>query len=55
MTLFRSLTLIPTDVNLVVTQPTIKIDIWSWKAEISLIGVWHIENLPQGTNIIGIK
>jgi len=39
----------------VVMQPTIKIEIWSWKAEIGLIGVWHNENLPQGTNTIGMK
>jgi len=36
----------------VVTQPTIKIEIWSRKAEIGLIGVWHNGNLPQGTNTI---
>jgi len=39
----------------VVTQPTIKIKIWSWKAEIGLIRVWHNGNLPQGTNIIGMS
>jgi hypothetical protein len=39
----------------VVTQPTIKIDMWSQKAEIGLIGVWHNENLPQDTNTIGMK
>jgi hypothetical protein len=39
----------------VVTQPTIKIEIWSRKAEIGLIGVWHNENLPQGTNTIGLS
>jgi hypothetical protein len=39
----------------VVTQPTIKIEIWSRKAEIGLIGVWHNGNLPQGTNTIGMK
>jgi len=39
----------------VVTQPTIKIEIWSCKAEIGLIGVWHNENLPQGTNTIGMR
>jgi hypothetical protein len=39
----------------VVTQPTIKIEIWSWKAEIGLIGVWHNGNLPQGTNTIGMS
>ena len=54
-TLFRSLALIPTDANLVITQPTIKIEIWSRKAEIGLIGVWHNENLPQGTNTIGMS
>jgi hypothetical protein len=37
----------------VIMQPTIKIEIWSWKAEIGLIGVWHNENLPRGTNTIG--
>jgi hypothetical protein len=36
----------------VVMQPTIKIEIWSRKAEIGLIGVWHNENMPQGTNTI---
>jgi hypothetical protein len=30
----------------VVTQPTIKIEIWSRKAKIGLIGVWHNGNLP---------
>jgi len=39
----------------VVTQPTIKIEIWSRKAEIGLIGVWHNQNLPQGTNTIGLS
>jgi len=39
----------------VVTQPTIKIEIWSQKAEIGLIGVWHNENLPQATNTIGLS
>ena len=39
----------------VVTPPTIKIEIWSWKAEIGLIGVWHNGNLPQGTNSIGLS
>jgi len=39
----------------VVTQPTIKIEIWSRKAEIGLIGVWHNGNPPQGTNTIGIS
>jgi len=39
----------------VVTQPTIKIEIWSRKAEIGLIGVWHNGNLPQGTNTIGLR
>jgi hypothetical protein len=39
----------------VVTQPTIKIKIWSWKAERGLIGVWHNGNLPQNTNTIGMK
>jgi len=55
MTLFRSLALIPTDANLMITQPTIKIEIWSWKAKIGLIGVWHNGNLPQGTNTIGMS
>jgi hypothetical protein len=55
MTLFRSLDLILIDTNLVIMQPTIKIEIWSWKAEIGLTGVWHNENLPQGTNTIGMK
>ena len=44
-----------TDANLVVTQPTIKIGIWSQKAEIGLIGVWHNGNVPQGTNTIGMS
>jgi hypothetical protein len=39
----------------VVTQPTIKIEIWSRKVEIGLIGVWHNGNLSQGTNTIGIS
>jgi hypothetical protein len=39
----------------VVTQPTIKLEIWSWKAERGLIGVWHNGNLPQGTNTIGLS
>jgi hypothetical protein len=39
----------------VVTQPTIKIEIWSRKAEIGLIGVWHNENLLQGTSTIGLS
>ena len=39
----------------VVTQPTIKIEIWSRKAEIGLIGVWHNGNLPQGINTIGLS
>jgi len=39
----------------VVTQPTIKIEIWSQKAELGLIGVWHNENLLQGTNTIGLS
>jgi len=39
----------------VVTQPTIKIEIWSRKAEIGLIVVWHNGNLPQGTNTIGLS
>jgi len=55
MTLFRSLALIPINANLVITQLTIKIEIWSWKTEISLIGVWHNGNLPQGTNTIGLS
>jgi hypothetical protein len=38
-----------------VTQPIIKIEIWSWKPEISLIRVWHNENISQGTNTIGMK
>jgi hypothetical protein len=38
-----------------VTQPTIKIEIWSWKAEIDMIKVWHNKNLLQGTNTIGMK
>jgi len=38
-----------------VTQPTVKIEIWSRKVEIGLIGVWHNENLPQGTNTIGLS
>jgi len=43
------------DANLVIMQPTIKIEIWSRKVEIGLIGVWHNGNLPQGTNTIGMK
>ena len=39
----------------VVTQPTIKIEIWSRKAERGLIRVWHNGNLPQGTNTIGMS
>ena len=39
----------------VVTQPIIKIEIWSRKDEIGLIGVWHNGNLPQGTNTIGLS
>jgi hypothetical protein len=39
----------------VVTQSTIKIEIWSRKTEIGLIGVWHNGNLPQGTNTIGLS
>jgi hypothetical protein len=39
----------------VVTQPTIKIEISSRKAEKGLIGVWHNENLLQGTNTDGMK
>jgi hypothetical protein len=39
----------------VVTPPTIKIEIWSRKAKIGLIGVWHNKNLPQGTNTIGMS
>jgi hypothetical protein len=38
-----------------VTQCTIKIEIWSWKAEIGLIGVWHNGNLPLGTNTTGMS
>jgi hypothetical protein len=38
----------------VVRQPTIKIEIWSQKAEIGLIGVWHNGNLQQGTKTIGL-
>ena len=38
-----------------ITQPTIKIEIWYQKAEIGLIGVWHNGNLPQGTNTIGMS
>jgi hypothetical protein len=55
MTLFESLTLIPTDVNFMIMQPTIKIEIWSRKAKIGLIGVWHSGNLPQSTNTIGMS
>ena len=47
--------IITTDANLVVTQPTIKIEIWSRKAEIGLIWVRHNGNLPQGTNTIGMS
>jgi hypothetical protein len=38
-----------------VMQLTIKIKIWFWKAEIGLIWMWNNKNLPQGTNIIGMK
>jgi len=38
-----------------VMKPIIKIEIWSRKAEIGLIGVWHNGNLPQGTNTIGLS
>jgi hypothetical protein len=47
MTLFRSLALIPTDANLVITQPTIKIEIWSRKAEIGLIEYNIMETYPK--------
>ena len=36
-------------------EPTIKIEIWSRKAKIGVIRVWHNENLPQGTNTIGLS
>jgi hypothetical protein len=39
MTLFRSLALIPIDANLVITQPTIRIEISPRKAKIDLIGL----------------
>jgi hypothetical protein len=39
----------------VVTQPTIKSEIWSRKAKIDLIRVWHNGNLSQGTYTIGMK
>ena len=40
----------------VVTQPSLKIEIFlSWKAERGLIGVWHNENLSQGTNTTRMK
>jgi hypothetical protein len=39
----------------VVTQPTIKIEIWSREAELSLIGVWHNGKVSQCTNIIGMS
>ena len=39
----------------VVTQPIIKINIWSKKAEIGLIGVWHNGNLSQCTSSVGMK
>jgi len=38
-----------------ITQPIIKIEIWSRKAKIDLIGVWYNENLPQGSNTIGMS
>jgi hypothetical protein len=38
--------------RLVIMQPTIKIEIWSQKAKIGLIGVWHNGNQPQGTTTI---
>ena len=33
----------------------VKIEIWSRKAEIGLLGVQHNGNLPQGTNTIGMS
>jgi hypothetical protein len=45
----------PTNFNLVVKQPTIKIEIWFQKAKIGMKGVWHNGNLAQGTNTIGMK
>jgi len=39
----------------VVTQPTIKIEIWFRKSEIGLIGAWHNGNMPHGTNTIGLS
>ena len=30
------------DANLVVTQPTIKIEIWFWKIKIGLINLWYV-------------
>jgi hypothetical protein len=58
MTLFWSLALIPIDANLVITwshnsQSRLRSD--PGKPKISLIGVWHNENLPQGTNTIGLS
>ena len=35
----------------VVTQPIIKIEIWSRKAERGLIGVWHNGNLSDSVNL----
>jgi hypothetical protein len=32
-----------------------QVEIWSQKAEIGLIGVWHNGNLPQSTNTIGMS
>ena len=43
------------DANLVITQPTIKIDICSRKAKIGLIGVWHNRNLSKATSTIGLS
>ena len=41
--------------DFVVMQPTIKIEIWSRKAENGMVGMWHNENLSQGTNTLGIE
>ena len=38
-----------------VTQPTIKIEIWSRKVKRGLIGLWHNENLSKDTSTIRIK
>jgi hypothetical protein len=36
----------------VVMQPTINIEIWSWKAEKGLIGVWHNETCSKSPTLL---